>query len=221
MGDGVLDRRVQRTLARLRTAIVELVGDKGYQAVTVDHLCERAEVTRATFYSHFRDKEHLLSSVADDLVDRCLAVFADRRGGTADHGGERLVVLFEMAREPEALAALRIVLRGEGDAAALRRFRQRLRPIVDETLRNHLAELHTAPVVPLPILTELTVGEIEATLSWWVEQDEPEVDATTVVHWLRATTLHGRLWALGIDDTALHHERAAAFRAGLPPKETP
>lgn len=220
MGEGVLDRRVQRTLARLRTAIVELVGDKGYQAVTVDHLCERAEVTRATFYSHFRDKEHLLSSVADDLVDRCLAVFADRRG-TTDHRGERLVVLFEMAREPEAMAALRIVLRGEGDALALRRFRQRLRPIVDETLHNHLAELHTTAIVPLPLLVELTVGEIEATLSWWVEQDEPEVDAAEVVHWLRATTLHGRLWALGIDDTALHHERAAAFRAGLPPKETP
>lgn len=217
MGDGErTDRRVVRTHARLRAAIVELVADKGYQAVTVDHICERAGLTRATFYAHFRDKEHLLASVADDLVDLCLAAFA-ATGATADHAGERLVVLFEQARHHDV--ALRLVLRGEGDGAALRRLRQRLTTIVDEALDGAVAEVGSRPLVPLPVLSTLLVGEILALLGWWLEHDDPGTDARRAVTWLRATSLHGRLWALGIDDRVLSTNRAAALRAGLPPKE--
>ncbi len=219
MGDGVVDARVRRTHARLRAAIVELVIDKGYQAVTIEHLCERAEVTRATFYTHFRDKEHLLASVADELIDRCLDAFADRSGGLADLRGERLVVLFEEARHDDAHAALRIILRGEGDGAALRRLRQRLVAIVGETLVEHGALLRATPVVPLTVLTEMLVGEIVAVLGWWIEQEEPAPDARRVVEWLRASSLYGRLWALGIGDDVLSNDRAAAYRAGLPPRE--
>ena len=222
MAEGDLDRRVRRTLTALRAAVVELVADKGYQAVTVDHICERADVTRATFYSHFRDKEHLLSSVADDLVDRCLDAF-EAAGGGIDHRGERLVVLFEHARTDET--AFGLVLRGEGDGAALRRLRDRLTAIVAETMELHRRTLRTTPAVPMTVMTQMCVGEILTVLAWWLDPDgdtdgdADTADARTVVSWLRATGLYGRLWALGADDTALARPRAAAFRAGLPPKE--
>jgi AcrR family transcriptional regulator len=216
MSEGELDRRVRRTRRALRAAVVELVADKGYQAVTVDHICERADVTRATFYAHFRDKEHLLSSVADDLVDTCLDAF--EAAGGVDRGAERLVVLFEHARAEDT--AFRLVLRGEGDGAALRRVRERLTTIVAETLDEHRRLLGTAPVVPLEVLTRMVVGEIVAVLGWWLD-DAGDVDARTAVGWLRATGLYGRLWALGADERSLSRPAAAAFRAGLPSKEHP
>ena len=218
MGDGELDRRVRRTLTHLREAIVDLVDDKGYQAVTVEHICERAEVTRATIYAHIRDKEHLLSSVADGLVDDCLQVLAEA-GFETDHHGERLVVLFEQARGHEV--AFRLVLRGEGDGTALRRLRQRLGEIVAEAVATTVAELRCSPVVPLELVAELVTGEILAVLGWWIEHDEPATDARQTVAWLRATSLYGRLWALGIDDETLTTRPAAALRDGLPPRENP
>lgn len=216
MGTGDVDRRVRRTQARLREAIVDLVHDKGFHAVTVDHICERADVTRATFYVHFRDKEHLLSSVVDDLVDRCLDRFA-ANGGTDDHRGERLAVLFDEAREHHQ--AFVIVLRGEGDGAALRRLRARLVDIVGEALAGSVQQLGAEPRLPLDVVTHLLVGDILGLLAWWVEHDDTEHDADQVVTWLRAVSMYGRHWALGVDDDLLSTPRAAAYRAGLPPKE--
>jgi len=53
------DRRTQRTRRRLSGALVELVEEKRFDDITVQNVIERAEVGRATFYSHFRDKEDL------------------------------------------------------------------------------------------------------------------------------------------------------------------
>jgi len=56
------DRRVQRTRELLRTAMMELVGERGYDSVTVQDITERANVGRTTFYLHFRSKADLFLS---------------------------------------------------------------------------------------------------------------------------------------------------------------
>ncbi|WP_412537769.1 helix-turn-helix domain-containing protein [Longispora sp. K20-0274] len=61
------DRRVRRTRLALRHALVELMVDKGYDAVTVQDIIDRADVGRSTFYAHFTDKEHLFRSGIQDL----------------------------------------------------------------------------------------------------------------------------------------------------------
>ena len=55
-----LDPRVKRTRIMLEQALMELVKEKGFQAVTVQDITERAGVNRATFYAHFPDKYALL-----------------------------------------------------------------------------------------------------------------------------------------------------------------
>ena len=54
------DRRVERTRRLLHQAIVELIQERGWDAITVQDVCERADVGRSTFYVHFADKEELL-----------------------------------------------------------------------------------------------------------------------------------------------------------------
>ena len=53
------DRRVLRTRAVLRDALITLVGESGWDAITVQDICDRAKVGRSTFYMHFADKEDL------------------------------------------------------------------------------------------------------------------------------------------------------------------
>lgn len=57
-----VDRRVQRTQRLLRSALLELVQQRGWDEVTVQDVCERADVGRSTFYVHYADKEELLIS---------------------------------------------------------------------------------------------------------------------------------------------------------------
>src|SRR6478752_4286669 len=54
------DRRVRRTERLLKQAFRELVAEKGFAAVTVRYIAERADVNRGTFYAHFPDKYALL-----------------------------------------------------------------------------------------------------------------------------------------------------------------
>jgi|ERR1035437_1457391 AcrR family transcriptional regulator len=54
------DRRKNRTVAALRGALIELIIEKHYDAITVQDIIDRANVGRSTFYSHFRDKEDIL-----------------------------------------------------------------------------------------------------------------------------------------------------------------
>lgn len=69
-----IDRRVRRTQRGLRDALVSLILEKGWDAVTVRDVCERADVGRSTFYLHFADKESLLLSGFDELQDALTAV---------------------------------------------------------------------------------------------------------------------------------------------------
>jgi len=55
-----LDPRVLRTRHLLENAFESLIGEKGFQAITVQDIAARAGVNRATFYAHFDDKYDLL-----------------------------------------------------------------------------------------------------------------------------------------------------------------
>lgn len=72
------DRRVERTQRALRTALLELVNQNDWEAVSVQQLCERAKVGRSTFYAHYADKEELLISGFGDLK-KALREHAARR----------------------------------------------------------------------------------------------------------------------------------------------
>jgi AcrR family transcriptional regulator len=61
------DRRVERTQQLLRTALFSLIREKGFEALSVQEIIDRANVGRATFYAHFDHKEDLLVSGFDGL----------------------------------------------------------------------------------------------------------------------------------------------------------
>lgn len=63
-----LDARVQRTHRKLAAALVALVLEHGYDAVTVRELTERAGVGYATFFRHFSSKEALLERLLEDTL---------------------------------------------------------------------------------------------------------------------------------------------------------
>ena len=55
-----LDPRVIRTRQMLDQAFLDLLAEKGFDAISVQDVTARAGVNRATFYAHFQDKFALL-----------------------------------------------------------------------------------------------------------------------------------------------------------------
>src|SRR5919198_534909 len=62
-----VDRRIQRTQQLLRSALMSLIQEKGFESLSVQDIIDRANVGRATFYAHFDNKEDLLASGIEEL----------------------------------------------------------------------------------------------------------------------------------------------------------
>ena len=67
-----VDRRIQRTKKHLSDAFIALILEKGYEAVTIQDIIDKANVGRSTFYAHFESKEQLLFSGHQHLSDALL-----------------------------------------------------------------------------------------------------------------------------------------------------
>ena len=91
------DRRVRRTQEALREALVSLILEKGYEAITVGDIVDLANVGRSTFYAHFTDKDELLLRGLEQLHNSLDAadgasgpsLFASARALYAHAGTER------------------------------------------------------------------------------------------------------------------------------------
>jgi len=65
-----VDLRVRRTHANLREALIDLIEEKGFDAVTVADIAERAMVNRTTFYRHYPDKYALVTGIFEEAVNQ-------------------------------------------------------------------------------------------------------------------------------------------------------
>lgn len=63
------DLRVIRTRKLLSSALKELLQEKSFDKITVNDICDRAMVHRATFYNHFIDKMDLLNYLFDEMQE--------------------------------------------------------------------------------------------------------------------------------------------------------
>lgn len=64
------DLRVWRTHHFLQEAIIELITEKGFEAITVGDIAERAMINRATFYRHYQDKYDLVTRIFEETTNR-------------------------------------------------------------------------------------------------------------------------------------------------------
>lgn len=80
------DRRVTKTRRAVKDAPVRLILEKGYEAVTVQDIIDRADVGRSTFYAHFVDKDELRARV----LSKSRRSHAGRRGVAGQGGPVRL-----------------------------------------------------------------------------------------------------------------------------------
>lgn len=105
------DRRIIRSKKALRRALIDLMEEKGFDSITINDLCSAADLNRGTFYNHFTDKEDLLASFEDEIMEGIAALQA-RLG----HLELKDVMAFCIAQRPlPVLIELFDYLRAEGD----------------------------------------------------------------------------------------------------------
>lgn len=164
-----LDRRVQRTQQLLREALVSLIQEKGYEALSVQEIIDRANVGRATFYSHFDNKEDLLVSGFDEL--RASLRERQREALARQAGLEERVLGFshEMFAHANEYRSVFQAMVGRRSHAVVQ---QLLFKILLDLIRNDLQA--TVPGVrarsiQVEALAQFITGALFGVMTWWLD----------------------------------------------------
>ena len=165
------NRRVRRTHRSLHNALMSLILEKNYDAITVQQILDRADVGRSTFYAHFDGKDELLLSGADDLRNALDVVL---QGERLSRKGHDVVIgfsgaMFEHAHEYRNVYYA--LLHTQGWPL----FRQRLQEILQELIRREckaeIQKLRKADSeVPVDLFVHYLTSAFLSVLTWWLDR---------------------------------------------------
>jgi AcrR family transcriptional regulator len=162
------DRRVERTRQLIRGAFRSLLEEKGYEALTVQDIIDRANVGRATFYAHFDNKDELFASGFDELRASLKARqrAALSRGG--DFGERVFVFSHEMFVHANEYRAVFHAIIGRQSGVVVQRLLQKL--LVD-LVRDDVKAASgggTANPVTIDAAAQFIAGGLFGLLVWWL-----------------------------------------------------
>ena len=161
------DRRSQRTRLALIHALIELLSAKHYDQITIQEIVDQANIGRATFYTHYQNKDDLLRSGFERILDMLVQTISLNE---KDQYQFDTSVLFHHAHGHYELYRTLIwgsgfdLLTKEGLAALSKKIEDRL------TL---LLTGRQSPSIPLPILSCSMAGALLIMLKWWLENKMP------------------------------------------------
>ena len=163
-----IDRRVSRSRNLLQQAHMSLILKKDYEAITVDEICEAANVGRSTFYAHYAGKDDLRRSGLEHLRRQLVARQAEVRCApdVRDRSLGFSLAMFEHARDH--LDLYRALAGGRGGAVALGAISQ----ILSDLIRSELAlttDAKSADHVPRDVVVQYVVGAFMAVMTWWLD----------------------------------------------------
>src|SRR5260370_2188555 len=69
--------RVRRTQKLLREALIELIEEGGFEALTIGEITERAMVSRAAFYRNYQDKYDLVEQIFEEAMSALLSAIRE------------------------------------------------------------------------------------------------------------------------------------------------
>jgi AcrR family transcriptional regulator len=179
-----VDRRTRRTKRALQTALLNLAEEKDLQSITVREITDRADINRATFYQHFRDKDDLISSALDALFEE---VTVEDRAFTNQHltlspdvvPGPLVTLFKNLSHRRQLFSCLYSVADQSGFVIRLQLFEQ------EQFYRvwNDMALVPVPGSPPIEVRAAVATGIVRTFVAWWLQNGEG-VSEETAANWL-------------------------------------
>lgn len=183
-----LDRRVQKTRALLYETLLDLMVEKGYEAITVQDLIDRANIGRSTFYSHFEDKEKLLTA----CIEQLFTFLQSQTSAPSEASDDPVRFRFSLAMFQHVQGhklVYKAVVGKQSGLLVMYHMERMLRRVISEEL-NGLIERGALKKLPDGVLAAHILGSFWTLLHWWMEQKTP-YSAFEMDRMFHATVLDG------------------------------
>lgn len=164
------ERRKAATHQRLIDAARDLISAKGYGQVDILDITERADVSKATFYKHFSNKETCVRELMQQGFDALVAEIVSTPH-TRPFDPEWARASFERAfRWAEEHRELMLIMVGGAASTQLNAFgRQYLAEVIERTLINEFPQQTLS--IPPHVLAQIVTGMMIQLLGWWLENE--------------------------------------------------
>ena len=163
-----IDPRVRRTRERLGDALVGLMQEKPFDAITVQEVLDRAGVGRSTFYAHYRDKLDLFLSDLDEFLE-AMANALSRGHDTSDRVAPVRELFAHVAGERRLYNAL-------ADSGRVHDFLELAQAHFARGIERRLAESprsRTLTRAHRAAHAHALAGSLVSLLTWWMALDAP------------------------------------------------
>ncbi|MDT8382004.1 MAG: TetR/AcrR family transcriptional regulator [Brevefilum sp.] len=192
-----LDRRVQRTRKLLRESIMALILEEGYDAISIQDITDKANLGRATFYLHFKDKDDLLLDVMDEMIGD----FMDQVPALSEaqwelEDSKAIQKLFDFAADHYDL--YRILIIGSGGITASRQLECKIAENIEAAIQREIEEKNTQTLVPPNFIANHFAGSLLATIYWWLDNELP-YDVEQMASMFQKVNLMDRKTLMGTD----------------------
>lgn len=171
MTNTTTDRRVLRTRATLHDAMISLMLEKGYEAITTKDIVDRANVGRSTFYAHYTGKDHLFRSGFEGLRAHLVAQQREARMKEGEPCQRRFGFSLPMFEHAHANRNLYLALVGDrGGALFMHWTRQMIAELVREGF-NAARDRADSDSRQREAVVQYVAGAFVALLTWWLERN--------------------------------------------------
>ncbi len=200
------DLRIRRTHKFLQEAMIELITEKGFEALTVGDIAERAMINRATFYRHYQDKYDLMTKIfeetTNELVENMKPIQKDTRQSEAQTPPEIWIQIFEHIADHDQL--YRAMLGKNGSSWFAARMREHTSKIMLEQERLWKHQMKPSQPIDPAMPQELPAMQLShvllGTIVWWLES-ETSYTPRQMATWFHRFAFYGYLSALGYEAT--------------------
>ena len=151
------NRRTQMTRRLLKTALVELMGEKPFAQITIKDICEQADLNRTTFYLHYMDQSALLRDIEDEVQEKTLDYLRNVKPA-ADAPG-MIEAFLRYIQEQASLFKILLLDEGAED------FRRRFLENSLEGFRENIPVVDDSRIKPY-VLCFLMEGSVHMIMSW-------------------------------------------------------
>ena len=162
------ERRRLQTRKLLVQTTLQLVLEKGYDAISIQDITDRADLGRGTFYIHFKDKEEVVWTAFRDLfqeLEQEAHAQLDRRMPQVEYHG--LLNIFRHAEKNRDL--YRVMFGGQGSAMLTTRVQDFLANAFLYDIRNTPEPPEPNFNIPNEFEAQLLTGVVSRLLYWWLE----------------------------------------------------
>ena len=189
------DRRVQRTRRQLQDALMSLILEKGYDAVTVEDITGSADLGRTTFYLHYKDKEELLVQSLEAVFDDLVAQIQQRSiDDWVALGQGPWTLAFQHAADNARF--YQIILRGQGGNTIKNRVLDYIASTAQATISRRAQEMGVTLSMPIEVLSSYVASSLLGLIAWWLENERPYTVAQ-MDDYFRQLTMHGTAQVMG------------------------